>query len=210
MQPELKAQLAKAQVEFRFNPPNAPHFGGCWEREIRSLKQALQVTLGSQSVTEEVLLTVLVEIEGILNSKPLGYVSSDIADVDPVTPNSLLLGRPDSSLPQVVYPESELLSRKRWRHSQLLADHFWKHFIKCYLPGLQARQKWNTETPEIQVDTPVMIIDPQFPRALWPVGKITKVFPGQDNRIRSVDVKVGDQSYTRPVARIIRLPAIPD
>lgn len=92
LHPDLQAQLAKEQIQFRFNPPNAPHFGGCWEREIRSLKQALQATLGAQSVTEEVLRTVLTEIEGILNAKPLGYVSSNVADLDPVTPNSLLLG----------------------------------------------------------------------------------------------------------------------
>lgn len=90
LEPEVQAQLAPQQIKFSFNPPNAPHFGGCWEKEIRSLKNALQVTLGAQSVTEEVLRTVLIEIEGILNSKPLGYVSSDIGDPDPVTPNSLV------------------------------------------------------------------------------------------------------------------------
>lgn len=115
--PELQAQLARQQIESRFNPPNAPHFGGCWQREIRSLKQALTATIGAQSVTFEVLQTVLVEIEGILNSKPLGYTSSDIADPDPITPNSLLMGRLDSSLSPVVYPESDLISKRRWRHS---------------------------------------------------------------------------------------------
>ncbi|XP_035235202.1 uncharacterized protein LOC118206521 [Anguilla anguilla] len=118
MSEELKTQLAKRQIRFQFNPPNAPHFGGTWEREVRSIKAALYVTMGAQTVTEEVLRTVLIEVEGILNSKPLGYVSTDVADVDPVTPNYLLMGRPDSSLPQVVYPESEILSRRRWRHSQ--------------------------------------------------------------------------------------------
>ena len=78
LQPEVQAQLASQQIQFAFNPPSAPHFGCCWEGEIRSLKQALQVTLGAQTVTEEVLRTVLIEIEGILNSKPLGYTSSDI------------------------------------------------------------------------------------------------------------------------------------
>ncbi|KAL0147388.1 hypothetical protein M9458_057315, partial [Cirrhinus mrigala] len=106
--PDLQRQLAKQQIEFHFNPPNSPHFGGCWEREIRSLKNALTVTLGTQSVTFEVLQTVLAEIEGILNSKPLGYTSSDASDPDPVTPNCLLMGRPDASLPLTVYPESEL------------------------------------------------------------------------------------------------------
>lgn len=62
-------------------------------------------------MSEEVLRTVLTEIEGILNAKPLGYVSADVADTDPVTPNYLLMGRPDSSLPQVVYPEEAALGR---------------------------------------------------------------------------------------------------
>ncbi len=118
-------------------------------------------------MTEEVLSTVLTEIEGILNSKPLGYVSSDIADVDPITPNSLLLGRPDPDLPQIVYPESELLSRKRWRHSQVLADHFWAHYVKRYLPELQTRNKWMTETgTNLKTGTVVMIVDHRLPRAL--------------------------------------------
>lgn len=69
---------------------------------------ALQATRGAQLVA--VLRTVLTEIRGILNSKPLGYVSSSITDPDPITPNSLLNGRPDASLPHVLYPESEILS----------------------------------------------------------------------------------------------------
>lgn len=36
--------------------------------------------MGSQSVSA----AVLVEVEGILNSKPLGYIFSDVADLDPV------------------------------------------------------------------------------------------------------------------------------
>ncbi|CAM4718193.1 unnamed protein product [Leuciscus chuanchicus] len=148
---ELQTKLAKHQIRFQFNPPNAPHFGGAWEQEVRSIKAALYVTLGAQTVTEEVLQTLLIEVEGILNSKPLGYVSTDVADVDPVTPNYLLMGRPDSSLPQVVYPESEILSRRRWRHSQVLADQFWTHFIRSYLPFLQSRQKWVKETDNLTV-----------------------------------------------------------
>lgn len=65
----------------------------------------------------------LIEVEAILNSKPLGYVPSDVSDPDPVTPNCLLMGWPDSSLPQVVYAKNELLSRRRWKHAQVLPDH---------------------------------------------------------------------------------------
>ncbi len=210
LQPEIQTLLASQQIKFSFNPPNAPHFGGCWEREIRSLKTALRVTLGAQTVTEEVLQTVLIEIEGILNAKPLGYTSSDIADPDPVTPNILLMGRRDASLPHVAYQDSELLSRRRWRHSQLLADHFWMHFIRNYLPSLQTRQKWMSETDNLLIGKTVMIVDPQLPRAVWPVGRIVQVFPGKDNRVRSAEIKVKDRTYLRPVTKIICLPPMPE
>nr|XP_055027021.1 uncharacterized protein LOC129416681 [Misgurnus anguillicaudatus] len=209
LQPSLKEHLDSQQIHFRLNPPNAPHFGGSWERDVKSIKTALRTSLGSQSVPEEVLTTVLVEIEGILNSRPLGYVSSDVADIDPVTPNSLLMGRLSSALPQVVYPESEILSRKRWRHSQILIENFWKCFIRYYLPDLQQRQKWQKESENLQTDEVMMIVDQQSPRALWQVGTVTKVLPGQDGRVRSAIVKVKDKSYTRPVARLIKLPALP-
>lgn len=118
---------------------NIQVFGGVWETEVRSVKSALYTCVGSQPVPEEVLLTVLLEVEAIINVKSLGYVSADIADIDPVTPNSLLMGQPDGLLPQVVYPESKILSHRRWRHSQILADHFWTRFIRDYLPSLQTR-----------------------------------------------------------------------
>ena len=93
MAPSLQERLAKHQVRFKFNPPVAPHFGGTWEREIRSVKNALYAILGKQTVTPAVLYTMLVEVEGLMNSKPLSYVSSDVSDPDPITPFMLFMGR---------------------------------------------------------------------------------------------------------------------
>lgn len=101
-----QTQLSSQQINrFVFSLPSAPHVGDCWECEIHSHR----ATLGAQTVTEEVLRTVLVEIEGILNSKPIGYVSSDIADPNSITPTCLLKGRWDSTLPHMVYRDSKLL-----------------------------------------------------------------------------------------------------
>ncbi len=145
MAPKLQELLAPQKIRFRYIPPNAPHFGGTWEREVKSVKTALRVILREQTVPEPVLQTLLVEVEGILNAKPLGYVSSDVADMDPVTPNLLLMGRRDASLPQVLFDSTNLLGRRRWRHSQVLADHFWTAFIRDYLPSLQDRHKWRKD-----------------------------------------------------------------
>ncbi len=208
--PDLQAALAKQKISFKFNPPHAPHFGGTWEREIRSIKTALETTLGAQTVSEEVLRTVMIEIEGILNSKPLGYVSSDIADPDPVTPNLLLMGWHDASLPLVTYPDSELHSRRQWRHRQILSDHFWAHFLRNYLPSLQSRQKWRTDNPNLQPNTVILILDPQLPRSQWSVGKVISLHPSKDGRCMVADVQVKDRTYTRPVAHLIPLPDLPD
>lgn len=128
----LQQHLARQRIRFCFNPPAAPHFGGVWEWDVHSVKSALHMRVGLQAVPEEVLLIVLLEVEAILNSKPLGYVSADVAAVNPVTPNSLLMGRPDSLRPQVVYPKAEIFSRRRWRHSHVLADQFWSRFSRDY------------------------------------------------------------------------------
>ncbi|XP_035855750.1 uncharacterized protein LOC118494762 [Sander lucioperca] len=210
MAPHLKEQLAKQQIAFCFNPPSAPHFGGTWEREVRSVKTALKVILEEQSVPETVIRTVLVEVEGILNAKPLGYVSSDIADPDPITPSILLMGRYDASLPQVVYDSSNTLWNRRWRHSQVLVDHFWSRFISHYLPSLQERRKWQKDGKRLEPNQVVLIVDPQLPRALWPIGKVTATYPGADGCVRTAAIKVKERTYIRPVARLVQLPKFED
>ncbi|XP_067306912.1 uncharacterized protein [Pseudorasbora parva] len=207
MEPELKTQLSKYQISFKFNPPSAPHFGGIWEREVRSIKNALQVAVGTQAVAEDVLSTVLVEVEGILNSKPLGYVSTDVADIDPITPNILLMGRRDASLPQVAYTQGDM-GRRRWRHCQNMVDQFWIQFTRNYLPTLQIRQKWKKSSENLEADAVVLIVDPQLPRAQWPIGRVQKTLPGSDGCVRTAEVVIDGKTYLRPVARLIKLPTV--
>lgn len=161
-------------------------------------------------MTEKVLRTLMVEVERILNSKPLGYVLTVVADPDLISPNILLMGWLDPSLPQVEYLEVELTGRRRWRYSQMLADHFWKHFLKFYLPEIQARNKWQEDTEDLQIGTVVMIVDPQLPRTLWPIGSVKTVFPGADGRIRTSEVQVKERNYIRQVVHLVKLAELPD
>ncbi len=92
----------------------------------------------------------------------------------------------------------------------MLADCFWAAFIRQYLPDMQGRHKWTTEGREITVGQVVLVVDPQLPRSLWPVGTVTETLPGADGRTRIVRVKVKDKTYTRPVVRLIPLPHLVD
>lgn len=119
------------------------------------------------------------------------------------------MGRRDAALPHVVYAPAGM-GQRRWRHCQTLVDQFWLQFTRNYLPNLQTRQKWQRSSKNIAVDSVVLIIDPSLPRAQWPIGKVVKAFASQDGCIRTADVMVKGMVYTRPVARLIELPALPD
>ncbi|KAG1929322.1 hypothetical protein F2P79_022979 [Pimephales promelas] len=122
-------------------------------------------------------------------SKPLGYVSLNISDTDSITPNILLMGRRDTSLLQVMYVDSELLTHRKWRHSQILAG-FWVRFIKDYLPSLQSRQKWKADGPSISTSVVVILMDPQLPCSSWPIGTVSKVLPSSDGCIRVAGIVI--------------------
>lgn len=87
-------------------------------------------------VDEEVLRTVLSEAQGIANSRPLCPNSDDVTDMEAITPNHLLLQRPAVNLHTGDFDNADLVSRKKWRPSQILADHYWKRWLREYLATL--------------------------------------------------------------------------
>lgn len=120
------------------------------------------------------------------------------------------MGHSDASLPQAVYDLSNTLGNRRWRHSQVLVDHFWSRSVRHYLPNLQKRQKWQKDGKWLEPNQVVLIVDPQFPWALWPVGRVTVTYPGADGRFPTAAIKVKDRIYIRPMAHLGQLPEIGD
>jgi hypothetical protein len=68
---ELERRLDQLGVEWKLNTPYAPFRGGAWERLLRSFKETLRRTMGGQVLSEEELRTVAVQIEGMMNDRPL-------------------------------------------------------------------------------------------------------------------------------------------
>ena len=63
-------QLSNERVQWHFNPPSSPHFGGAWERLVQSAKRALKAVVGKQRVNDETLLTFMAEVESLMNGRP--------------------------------------------------------------------------------------------------------------------------------------------
>ena len=68
---EISSQLAQQKIKWKFNPPQAPHFGGVFESMVKSAKRALAVTLSKGSLSDEELQTAFVQAESMLNCRPL-------------------------------------------------------------------------------------------------------------------------------------------
>ncbi|GFX59779.1 integrase catalytic domain-containing protein [Trichonephila clavipes] len=83
---------------------------------VRSVKVALRKTLGGSSLTTGQLLTVLTQIEGMINSRPITYVGSETEEPIPLTPAHFIIGKRITSLSPVrLHLDSNLSSRKYLR-----------------------------------------------------------------------------------------------
>lgn len=198
----LKAEAANNSMEFHFIPPLSPHWGGAWERLIRSVKTSLKVILKERAPREEVLSTLLAEVENIVNSRPLSHVSVEPGTPESLTPNHFLIGS-TSNLPVIgTFDDSDLYLKKQWRKAQMLADMFWQRWLKEFLPQLIPRTKWNDEQKPLQVGDLVLVVDPESPRNVWPKGVVQQVFRSKDGRIRQIDVKTKTGIWRRSTARV--------
>ncbi len=82
-QNQINSFLLQKGIKWTFNPPTGSHFGGIWERLIRSVRNILSFILREQSLEEEGLYTLFCEAESILNNRPISRASMDINDLEP-------------------------------------------------------------------------------------------------------------------------------
>jgi len=80
-----------------FNVECAPWWGGAFERLVRSTKR-LRKLIGRAQLSFDDIVTTLAEIEYVLNSRPLTYLSS-VDMEEPLKPSHLIVGRQIHNLP---------------------------------------------------------------------------------------------------------------
>lgn len=76
---------------WQFNIERAPWWGGVFERMARMTKRCLKKMMGRAKLTYDELTTLVIEVEAVVNSRPLTYVSTDDFE-QPLTPAHLLTG----------------------------------------------------------------------------------------------------------------------
>ncbi|XP_070139213.1 uncharacterized protein [Drosophila bipectinata] len=103
-------ELTKRYIQWHFNPPHSPNFGGLWEAK----KSHRHRSSKGYPMTYEQLSTVLIQIEACLSSRPLCPLTADINDLQVLTPAHFLIGDSMQSLPPPVTRTSRS-THSSWR-----------------------------------------------------------------------------------------------
>lgn len=204
---ELTSDFHIMGTEWLFNPAAAPHFGGLWEAGVKSVKTHLVKSVGNKALTFEELTTIVVQIEGILNSRPLCPLKNDPNDFVALTPGHFLIGEPIIAPPEPVLNNEPKNLLDRWKHLQTVRQSFWRSYLKDYLNRLQRRPKWLKQKYEYKIGDIVLVIDETCPPTIWPKALIVNVHPGSDGHIRIVTLRNSQgKIFKRAVAKIRVLP----
>jgi hypothetical protein len=198
----LQQKTVTRRIQWHFQPPAAPHFGGAHEIMVRAAKRALVAILGEAEVTDEELHSAFTGAEALLNSRPLTYQTAHPGEEEPLTPNHFLHGQAGGRFAPDVDKTDVGDPKRRWRRVQELITHVWRRWMREWLPGLQPRKKWTRAKENVKRGDVVLVVQANNPRGSWPLGRVTEVHPGRDGRVHVAEVKVGQLTLLRPITRL--------
>ncbi|GFU98772.1 uncharacterized protein TNCV_3445601 [Trichonephila clavipes] len=176
-------------------------------KEIRAMQNGDDICNKRNSkFSYEELLTLITQIEAILNSRPLTPLSSDVDDLEVLTPAHFLIGRPITAIvePSLLQCESNRLNV--WQRITKSVQTIWKRWSLSYLNSLQQRKKWIVNKENLKLGDMVLIREENLPPCKWLLGRVVKIYMGKDKKVRVVDIKTGKGIYKRSINRLSILP----
>lgn len=203
---EIVNACTNDNINWLFIPAFSPHFGGLWEAGVKSVKSHLKRVIGDSVLTFEEFYTVLVQVEAIVNSRPLFALSSDPNDLNPITPAHFLIGRPFTAVPSPDLQHIKENGLSIYQKMQLLAQRIWRRWSQEYISQLQHRGKWRKNECRVNIGTLVLIKDKNLPPLNWLLGRITELHPGIDGIARVASIRTSKGIIKRAIANLCPLP----
>ena len=194
--------LRKNNIRHYQIPLYSAWVGAFWERMMRVIKSCLFKVVGKKRLEYFQFLSLVSDIENVMNNRPLTYRDSD-PDFEPITPNKFLkldtsrdfiidnVAGSDLQIPR----RKELISSLEKRQEML--DTFRESFYNEYLLALRETSRdsyqghWENR---IKIGDIVLINVPNKPRPFWPMGRVLELLTGSDGKVRSVRLKRDDSS----------------
>ena len=158
---------------------------------MKGVKPHLKRIMGNTLLSYEEFLTLVVQIEAILNSRPLSSMSFEPNDLKPLTPGHFLMGTSPSSLPEV----------------STLDNQFWNRWTKEYLNHLQTVSKWKHVGTKPQVNDLVLVAEDNTTPLQWPLARILELYLGNEEVARVAKIKTKNATLIRPVIKLRPFPS---
>ncbi|KAL3998739.1 Integrase core domain family protein [Acanthocheilonema viteae] len=184
--------------------PRAPWGGAVYERIIGLTKRALRRAIGRKLLKKGELITLIAEIEEILNTRPLTYVGFNdyrvIRPIDFISPNASLdiptnyESNQDEYTPYGLNTKNKLL--KYWFNTLKALDVFWKLWRDEYIVSLRERTQRKLTSPRaVERRSPceneiVLLNEPDTPRGMWKLARIKAIKRGWDGKIRTATIQM--------------------
>ncbi|XP_028413930.1 uncharacterized protein LOC114536783 [Dendronephthya gigantea] len=195
--------LTDKEIHWRFNLSRAPWWGGQFERLIGLFKRCFYKSIGNGNLTFEELSDVILDIEVVMNNRPLTYVEDDVEQTV-LTPARMLQINP-VILPEVEsYHVEDHSLRKRAKFLRRCKDLLWRRWYREYVRGLRDRHRQdngkNADHPN-RGDA-VIIEGEEKNRNLWKMGVVEELIRGRDDVVRGAKIRTPNGILERAIQQL--------
>ena len=202
-----RAKSAFHEVKFRFNPANAPNFGGHYERLIGCVKKAMKCLMYGGAMSDDIFHTVLTQAEVLVNSRPIKVrFIKGTDDPQPVTPDHFLLPRMYKRLPDMAKFDYGRLWQQREEALQMFLKQFNQNYFQQQQRDTQKHGvSYTLEPGDVVCD--VSRKSDQTDYDNWPLGIVVKADPSDDGVVRRVIIRKSRtrKLVSRSAAHIIKM-----
>ena len=208
---DIQTYISNCGIQWKFITDYAPWKGGFYERLVGLTKRSLRKTLGRSKMSDKELVTIIAEIEAILNSRPLTYVDADINSGCALTPSHFFSLNQKTGCPPVNIEDINLIDSstkliEAWKKGQNRLDNFWNVWSTEYLHVLRERKSIQLKPikgevrRKPKVNEIVIVNEENQPRGRWKLAKVQKLI------ISDIDQKCRGVQLLLPSGLLIKRP----
>ena len=184
-----------------------------YERMIGIVKSSLHKALHHKTVSAPELVTIITEIEAVVNNRPLVYLDDSVKSTEALTPAHLLYGRRIFLFPSFESHDYQFdqvnnieIIHKYNNKVSAIINHFKKIWSVDYLQSLREKhyssRSGPNRTPKIGE---LVIVGLEQNRSKWTLGRVVDLVKGSDEKIREVLINCQNRVLRKTVEKLIPL-----
>ena len=211
--PKVQEALGKRSIEWKFTPVKAPRFGAIYERLIGIMKKELAKMTGTVLFTGHDFKLHLMEVEKVMNNRPLVEVGSD----EVITPAHMLHGAQLEYDTQLLSLNTDKILNNMIKSRKLIPELyrriaekkkiFWEKFTEQYLESLRfSPDRTSNRFAKTPKKGDVCIVyDKQYPKHKWQLCLVLDTITSSDGEVRKCRIKIGKVESERSVEQLYPL-----